>query len=511
MKFVKLILIFMITYSIGFAYDINDKVIYQKDFEDKTVYLPLNNYRTLKFDRRIKNIQLTNSENIRAEFIDTNIAPLMVLKILGKNVSNESAIVTFENGQSIQVNFSIMQNLDSIISIVKSTYPNLIIQQANDTVILKGFVKDYKEKDLVIDIFKKAGIDEEKRLVNMIETSTPSKMVRVKLYVVEVSNDDGIDIKNNWAVSSKNYARYLIYDEENEREFEYNRPLGVVLDSDINDQYIKGVENAVDNIMADAVSLTGGLTGAANFLGKYFNTSLILQYLSTEGVANILDETTLITLENKDATFHAGGTIRLKTQTTTAEGIPSSDIEKIKYGLQLEIKAKNVMDNGYVDLEITTSNTKIDWTNTVDDIPSFLENEVVTNILAKNGSTIVLGGMLSSENSYDAEKIPLLGDIPILGKLFTSEAFREGKSELVFFLTPEVVDPSTNNQIDNFMKTRNKVLDTSKYKDSLSWATNKYDDELKEKTNTNIIKVEKKPELTNEEKHQQRVNEILGY
>merc|ERR1711879_1109451 len=146
-------------------------------------------------------------------------------------------------------------------------------------------------------------------------------------------------------------------------------------------------------------------------------------------------------------------------------------------------------NNGYVDLEITTSNTKIDWTNTVDDIPSFLENEVVTNILAKNGSTIVLGGMLSSENSYDAEKIPLLGDIPILGKLFTSEAFREGKSELVFFLTPEVVDPSTNNQIDNFMKTRNKVLDTSKYKDSLSWATNKYDDELKEKTNTNIIKV----------------------
>lgn len=520
----KLFFIVIFSYSITFAYDINDKVIYQKDFENNTIYLPLNNYRTLKFSERIKNIQLTNSENIRAEFIDNENMPLMILKVLGKNIGNESAIVTLESGKSIQINFSIMQNLDSIISIVKNTYPDLIIEQANDTIILKGFVKDYKEKELVNDIFRKFGIKVDEKLVDIIETSTPSKMIRVKLYVVEISKDDGIDIKNDWSVSSKNHQMYTYYDAVNKREYTQNTPLGSVENSQVRDQYIEGVDTAIDTIMKSAVNLSGGLTGAANYLGKYFNTSLVLNYLSSEGVANVLDETTLITLENKEATFHAGGTIRLKSQTTTAEGVPSTEVEKIRYGLQLKIKAKNVMRNNYIDLEITTSNTKIDWQNTVDDIPSFLENEVTTNVLAKNGATIILGGKLSNENSYDAQKIPLLGDIPILGKLFSSESFKEGKSELVFFITPEVVDPASNNNVKSFTKTKKDILDTSTYKESLSWADDKYDkkeeekkeDIKKEKESSifgNLFKNNnsKKSELTPEERHKIRVNKLLGY
>jgi pilus assembly protein CpaC len=89
-----------------------------------------------------------------------------------------------------------MKNLDNIITIVKSTYPNLIIQQANDTIILKGHVKNYREKDTVIDIFKKAGVEIENQLVDMIETSSPSKMIKIKLYAVEINNDEGMDIKN---------------------------------------------------------------------------------------------------------------------------------------------------------------------------------------------------------------------------------------------------------------------------------------------------------------------------
>lgn len=440
------------------AYDVNSKVLQQSQFENNTVYLPVNNYRTLEFDERIKTIQLTNSENIMAEFIDTKDRPLQILKVLGKNVGNESAIVTMESGKTIQVNFNIMQNLDSIISIVKLTYPNLIVEQANDTIVLKGYVKDYKEKDLVLDIFKKAGISIDEKLVDMIETSTPSKMIRVKLYAVEINNDAGRDIKNNWAVRALNYTVF----EPEDQTYEYST---VGTYPDTISQVSGDVQTAIEGIMANALSLTGGLTSAANYASSYFNTSLVLQYLESEGVANILDETTLITLENKDASFHAGGTIRLKTQTTTAEGVPSSTVEKIRYGLQLQIKARNVMKDGYVDLEITTSNTKIDWTNTVDDIPSFLENEVTTNVLAKTGSTIVLGGLVNNENSNDVEKIPALGDIPILGFLFTSKAFKEGRSELVFFLTPEIVDPALNDQTKGFAIKRKKMLDTSKYKD----------------------------------------------
>ena len=176
----------------------------------------------------------------------------------------------------------------------KKSYPNLIIEQANDTIILKGYVKDYKEKDLVIDTFKKAGISIEEKLVDMIETSTPSKMIRVKLYAVEINNNDGIDLKNNWTLSSTNYIQNV---DENNLFWNSN------LDGTKNNQRMPDVTNAISNIMSTAVTLTGGLSGAANFLSEYFNTALVLQYLESEGVANILDETTLMTLENKDASF----------------------------------------------------------------------------------------------------------------------------------------------------------------------------------------------------------------
>lgn len=508
-KLLKILLGVLISILTSFAYETNDKIIYQKDFESNIIYLPLNNFRILVFSERVQNIQLTNSVNIRAEFIDNYDLPLQKLKVLGRAIGNESAIVTLESGKTIQINFSIMQNLDSIISIVKSTYPNLIIEQANDTIVLKGYVKNYKERDLVIDIFKKAGININEKLVDMIETLTPSKMIRVKLYAVEINNDKGLNLKNNWTLSSKNFFQVAKDD-----DLAMNMPLRKDSWGKVNNQRIVEQDNAINKILTNAVSLAGGLSGAANYLGKYFNVSLVLSYLAKEGVANILEETTLITLENKEATFHAGGTIRIKTQTTTAEGVPSTDVEKIKYGLQLKIKAKNVMKDNYVDLEITTSNTKIDWSNTVEGIPSFLENEVVTNVMAKNSATIILGGLINSQNSYDISKIPTLGDIPILGFLFRSKVFKEGKSELVFFITPEIIDPATNEQNNDLIKTKNKMLDASKYinKDNLFEQSFKKPSEKKEKEKIdNKLIIKKEPQRSSQEEHERRVNKILGY
>lgn len=484
-----LIFISIIFISISsFGYDINQKVLTQDQFENKTVYLPLNNYRVLEFNKRIKKIQLTNSANIVAEFLDKKDKPLMVLKVLGKTVGNESAIVSFEDNSTIQINFNIMQNLDSIITLAKNSYPNLIVEQANNTIILKGFVKNYKEKEKVTEIFKKASIDLDKQLVNMVKTSTPSKMIRVKLYVVEISNDRGKDIKNNWMLSSKNYTQAT----DPESKLVYNVPSDKIYSSlpgynEANAQRNFELDNALNTLMAGAVSLSGGLTGMANYLGKYFNVGLTLNYLASEGVANVLDETTLLTLENKTATFHAGGTIRLKTQAISATGVPVTIIEKVKYGLQLEIKAKNIMDNKYVDLEIKTSSTDIDWKNQVDGIPSFKEKEIITNVLVKDQSTVVLGGLLNNNNANDIDKIPTLGDIPVLGKLFTSKAFKAGKSELVFFITPEVVDPKINNQVDSYMKKRKLMLDTTKYEDKDEKDDPKMDEKKEEVKSKNLL------------------------
>lgn len=251
--------------------------------------------------------------------------------------------------------------------------------------------------------------------------------------------------------------------------------------------------------MKNAVSLTGGLTGAANYLGRYFNAGLTLNYLASEGVASILDETTLLTLENQEATFLAGGTIYLKIQTTTDTGVPSTQIKNINYGLQLDIKAQNIINDNYVNLNILTKSTQIDWTNTVDGIPSFTEKSIKTNVVVVNQSTIILGGLISSNNSKDIEKIPLLGDIPILGALFTSKAFKEGKSELVFFITPEIVDPRNNNQL-NVLETKRNAAETLEIEKV----------EKKDKPKENKIETQEISEVEDNSEHENRVKDILG-
>jgi pilus assembly protein CpaC len=311
----------------------------------------------------------------------------------------------------------------------------IIVHQANGKIILKGFATDTKEKLKIEKLFEKAGVNTAIDLLNLLEVRKPNKMVRIKLYVAEINNKDGYEIKNNWAMGYKNYTRNY----GNDAVFE--------------DGYIPALANTMDS----AVTLTGGLTAGANLLGNGFNSGLTLNYLSSNGVATILDETELITLENKKSVFHAGGKIYVKTQTTTSEGLPSTELKEIDYGLKLEVEVNSIINDKYIDITITTRQDNINWTNQVEGIPSFTNQSINTYVIIKDKSTIVLGGLVNKNDAKNYWKIPLLGDIPILGTLFKSKDFQSGKSELVFFIIPQIVDPSKNINLERLIKI-NKII-----------------------------------------------------
>lgn len=477
---------------ISFCFSIE---LVQKDLNENNFSINKGSFKVTEFDKMIKNIKVSNEANIEIDFIDDNAKPLRAIKIFAKEVGTGNILVTFVDNSTMHININIVENLSNIISVAKQISPNIEITQTNGKVILKGSVQNQKEKGKILDLFEKAGIDLTKDLVDLLALENPDKMIRIKLFAVEINNNKGLDLKNNWVISSRNYTENINTD-------------GLYHNNNINDhaasdaQRSKLVSDAIDQRMASAVTLTGGLTGAANYLGRYFNTALTLNYLSSRGVASILDETTLLTLEDQNATFHAGGTIYLKISTTTSQGVPTTEVRNINYGLQLDIKAQNIVNNDYVSLDINTKSTQIDWANTVDGIPSFTEKSIKTNVIVGNESTIVLGGLISSSSSQDVDKIPLLGDIPILGALFTSKAFREGKSELVFFITPEIVDPKNNNQIE-------KLNSKSSFTKDLEVNQKEIEKQIEEKPKV-VIK-EKTVETTDSKiEHEKRVKELLG-
>lgn len=489
-KIISSLLLFV---TLCFANDLRQSNLYDQSFS-----LNKGAFKVLEFDKIIKSVKVSDKNSLEVDFLDNKEKPLQAIKVYSKQLGHGNILITFEDSTSLHIDINITQNLKNIINIAEAISPELIVKQTNGKIILDGYIKDQNVKDKIIDLFKKAGADLEKDLVDLTALRNPDKMIRVKLYAVEINNNKGLDLKNNWFVSSKNYVE--VVDKDNRY---YNLPLDGAGLTSADNQRSKAVHDAIDGVMKNAVTLTGGLTGAANYLGKYFNVGLTLNYLSSRGVANILDETTLITLENKKSDFLAGGTIYLKIQTTTDKGVPTTEVKNIKYGLQLNIKAKNIVDEQFVNLELETKSTQVDWANQVDGIPSFTEKSIKTNVIVGNNSTIVLGGLVNSSSQKDLDKIPLLGDLPILGALFRSKSFKEGKSELVFFITPEIIDPKINSQ-KTFFEQKTKFVKDIKMEDIKDEDEDEKNKKKEVKDNSEKTEVKTK-NLTNQELQKQRL------
>lgn len=441
----KKILILIFILSI-FIYAKSNYIIINEDTYERLVTVEKGSYKILEFSKMIAKVKVNDSKSLNITFVKNKNKPLQTIKIYAKEFGSTTIFVNFSDQTNTQVEFNIIKDLTTVTQLAKKISPKIIVEQANGDIILKGEVRTNKDKKKIIEIFKKANVDVEKDLIDLMHVKLPDKMLRVKLYVTEINNDEGLDIKNQWSLGYKNYVRnYLSSQEAPTSE----------------GPFLPALANSIEG----AVTLSGGLTAGANALGSLFNVGLVLNYLSSSGVAKVLDETTLVTLENKEAKFHAGGTIYIKIQTTTDTGVPSTEVRAIDYGLQLIIKAKEIVNDEYVDMEIITKSTQIDWVNQVDGIPSFTDKTIETFVLTKNKSTVVLGGLIKSEDTKTYSKIPLLGDLPLIGALFRSKSFKEGRSELVFFITPEIVDVERNEEREQLLRTTASIKKEIKFGD----------------------------------------------
>ena len=494
MKISKLLLIPLLLFINLFAKDI---VLIDVGLNNQYLTMADKSYKVLQFKKRIKTIKVSDSSKLLVEFISHKEEPLTLLKVFASNVGNANALVTFYDSSTTHINFNIVNDLKAIINMIEVTYEGTKVHQIGDNIVLKGEVQNTKYKKKIYDILSKAGIDTEKNVIDTLNVLKPENMIRIKLYAVEINNTKGLTLKNNWYASSKNYMEVVDKD-----GLYYNLPAKD--QSSTNAQRNKNVNDTINTLMASSVSLTGGLTGAANYLGKYFNAGWTLQYLQTKGVARVLDETTLITTEGNSADFHAGGYITVKTSTTSAEGIPITELKEINYGLKLNFEVNEIVKDQFMNLKINTEQSDTDWANTVDGIPSIKKKSVQTNVVAVNKATIIIGGLVQRDQGQTLSKIPLLGDIPILGKLFKSEDFQNGHSELAFFVTPEIVDTTTNNQLDQLIQVQDDIKQLS---DEYDEEKQKAKEEAKEKKEKELKANTKNKTLS---LHEQRMKE-MGY
>lgn len=394
--------------------------------EDIVVYK--NEYNVLKLDKKVRKLLIGNKEMVNVSLLSAPSNRGTTLKIFGKKSGNTSILIKYRDGSIVNYHVYVNENLGFVQKMINMIEPTLELSKVGESsTVIKGTFRDPHNKKRIYAILESAGIDLSK-LMDLTETQEVNKMVRTKLYLVEINNQKAKDLGGITGISFFNEYLQLSVNSEASNGATFS---GWLLDN------------------AGALTSTQGhsISGTLNFLHE-------------SGIGKILDDTVLMTTEDENASFRVGGDVYVPIGLTQNIGFaPTIQLEKKKYGLFLTLNSTFMEKDGYMHINVNIEDSEFD-TNKDHDVqlgenifvPSFIAKNIKTNVVVKSGQVIVLGGRLHTEELQKEEKVPFLGDIPLLGELFKHTVSGTKENDLLFFLVPEIIDANKDVDDTHFYK-----------------------------------------------------------
>jgi pilus assembly protein CpaC len=194
--------------------------------------------------------------------------------------------------------------------------------------------------------------------------------------------------------------------------------------------------NQMDNLPAR-------LPGTLGYFGIATTIASQINLMVNQGKAVNLASPKLSARSGGSAKFLVGGEIPIP----VPQGFGQYSIDFKEYGIKLDIEPV-VNSSSEISTRLLAEVSRIDPSVTVQGVPGFLTRRSESEINVRAGDTIVISGLIDSQAAKSVEKFPLLGDIPVLGKLFRSDGFRGNKTELVMFVTPRIISPDSAENLE---------------------------------------------------------------
>jgi pilus assembly protein CpaC len=194
-----------------------------------------------------------------------------------------------------------------------------------------------------------------------------------------------------------------------------------------------------------------GISGVIKWLGDKREFSMIFKALQQQGDLQLLANPKLLTLSGEKASFLVGGEVPVPiAQTVTAGGAPSVTIEWKEYGVKLDF-VPTVIDTDLVNLKISPEVSSLDWANMVSfggyDIPALRTRKADATVELNSEQSIVLGGLLSTEEIKTIKRFPILGHIPLLNFFFSRKETTKSETELLIIVSPRIITSVAKEEI----------------------------------------------------------------
>ena len=303
---------------------------------------------------------------------------------------------------------------------------------------------------------EKGSVSVDERTNTLIVNDIPEKIQAVRDLVAELDKPvKQVLIDSRIVLTEDNYARDL------------GARFGVSFINRTSDKLItgSGTSNASTSLAVDVVNGTrpltipdlssrlgvnmpviGGTAGTpANYglsiLSGDFLVDLELSALQTEGRVEIVSSPRVVTQDGAQAEIWSGTEVPIVTRDESTNGSRSTTLETVTAALRLNVTPR-IAPNNMVDMELNINNDELGNNVSVAGQTSFTKNTsgVKTNVLVDNGETIVLGGVYKQRQTAKTDKVPLLGDIPVIGNAFKKNSREFKKNEMLIFVTPRIVD-----------------------------------------------------------------------
>ncbi|MVV48302.1 type IV pilus secretin PilQ [Pseudomonas sp. PB120] len=262
-------------------------------------------------------------------------------------------------------------------------------------------------------------LDELRRIVAQLDIPVRQVMIEARIVEANVDYDKSLGVR--WGGSIQNKGNWNSSGVSNGANA--SSTIGTPGSTSTNSPFVD----------MGTVNNTSGL-GIA-FITDNVLLDLELTAMEKTGNGEIVSQPKVVTSDKETAKILKGTEIPY--QEASSSGATSVSFKEAS--LSLEVTPQITPDNRII-MEVKVTKDEPDYLNKVQDVPPIKKNEVNAKVLVNDGETIVIGGVFSNTQSKVVDKVPFLGDVPYLGRLFRRDVVSEKKSELLVFLTPRIMN-----------------------------------------------------------------------
>jgi len=376
----------------------------------------------VQLPRQVTEVFIANNK-----IADVSVSSPTALYIFGITEGETSVYATDKKGRVVYSTMvRISKNVDNIRQMLSVAMPGAAVEviPLNGLIILQGTVaqpSQVEEAERLVKSF----VSENTQILNKLRTATPMQ-VNLQVKVAEVSRQLIKQIGFNLAAIDPTGG--LVFG------IDTGRGLGV-----------GGIINDTGRISFQHAS---GVAGGFGIAGKVAGVTLagMIDMLEADGVVSTLAEPTLTALSGSTSSFLAGGEFPL----TVVDGTGRTSIEFKQYGVSLAF-TPTVLENNRISLRVRPEVSELSDAGAVKmsgiTIPGITTRRAETTVELGSGQSIMIGGLINNRTSNSADRVPLLGDLPLLGALFRSQKMTRSETEIVIIVTPYLVNPTTLAQL----------------------------------------------------------------